>query len=243
MSARELTNRRIDLERRVREEEDIRNRFNTDNNRLVNEINYLNTNRPPIIKNLEIEKRNLDNKNKNLIIDNANYRVIIPNSDLLLNSSYLTEDSFTKSDNDAIKKKTISLATEYSYLIKQNEYLSNRYDYIKEQFDRHDNKHIVYSKNFDNLNILYTILFFSYYLLILGAIYILYFNKPTWKMYFKIILLILFLLFPFVIYSIEKILYNSWIYLYSIISGNVYNNMSYSNKVVLNNTTDLTTKE
>ena len=39
------------------------------------------------------------------------------------------------------------------------------------------------------------------------------------------------------------IIYNIWLFVYSFMYGNVYNNLSYSNKVVLNNTTDLTTNE
>jgi len=243
MSASEFVNRRKDLERRITEEENLRDLYNRKNSKLVDDINYLNRVNPPIIKDLKITNRDLGEENNRLSTDNANYKEILTNDDLLLKTYYSTEESLTKQDNDSIIKKTIKLAEEYSYLINQNNYLLNRYNYIKNQFVRHDNKHNFYSKSHDNLYIFYTLLFFLYYLLIIGAIYILYFNKPDWKMYYKIILIFLFSLFPFVIHRLEKFMYNSWIYLYSMLSGNVYNNMSYSNKVVLNNTTNLTTNE
>jgi hypothetical protein len=238
-----LKNKRINLENRIKSEKQRRNQYNKDNNYLKHQIRFLNKDYAARINALKITNKNLNSENDRLITDNANYNVIKSNNDRLINMYELTEQNFNDEDKAAYLKKIINLGDKYTYLVDQNNNLSKRYDNIKNQFTRHDNKNNFYSQKKNILNIFYTILFYLYYLLFFITIYILYFNKPDWKIYYKMFLILLFLIFPFVIYSIEIFLYNSWIYIYSIISGNVYNNLSYSNKVVLNNTTDLTTKE
>jgi hypothetical protein len=237
----EMKNKRINLEKRIKSEKQQRKQYNKDNNYLKYQIRFLNKDYPKKINALKITNKNLNRENDRLTTDNANYGVIDSNNKNLIGMYNITEQNFSDKDTTAEQSKILNLGDEYIYLVDQNNNLSKRYNYIKNQLTRHDNKHNFYSQKNNFLNIFYTILFYLYYLLFFITIYILYFNKPDWKIYYKIFLILIFLIFPFVIYSIEIFLYNSWIYIYSIISGNVYNTMSHSNKVILNNTTDLTT--
>jgi len=130
----------------------------------------------------------------------------------------------------------------YKYIFDQNSILLQRQQYINDQFTRHNNKYEYYSNYVTNLKVFNNILFYLYYILVFIVFYKIFFDTPEWSIYYKIILIIVLLVFPLIVYTIEMIIYNTWLLIYSFMYGNVYNNLSYSNKVVLNNTTDLTTK-
>jgi hypothetical protein len=136
-----------------------------------------------------------------------------------------------------------SFYKKYKYIFDQNSILLQRQQYINDQFTRHNNKYEYYSNYVTNLKVFNNILFYLYYILVFIVFYKIFFDTPEWSIYYKIILIIVLLVFPLIVYTIEMIIYNIWLLIYSFMYGNVYNNLSYSNKVVLNNTTDLTTKE
>jgi hypothetical protein len=155
---------------------------------------------------------------------------------------YYTVDLQNKK-NKASDTTTDSLSKQYKLIIDQNNTLLQRQQYINDQFTRNNSKYENYSNYISNLNNFKNILFYLYYILIVMLIFKLFFNTPEWSTYYKIFVIIVLIIFPLIAYTIEKLIYNTWIFTYSFLSGNVYNNISYSNKVVLNNTTDLTTKE
>lgn len=147
-------------------------------------------------------------------------------------------------ENQAASTNTsTSLYRKYKHIIDQNTILLQRQQYIDNQFTRHNNKFEHYSNNITKINVFNNLLFYLYYILIVMVILKLFFDTPEWSLYYKIFIIISFILFPLVAYTIEMIFYNIWIFSYSFLYGKVYNNLSYSNKVILNNTTDLTTKE
>jgi hypothetical protein len=141
------------------------------------------------------------------------------------------------------KNSSDSFYKKYKYIIDQNSILLQRQQYINDQFTRHNDKFEFYSKYIDKLTLFSNILFYLYYILLFVVIFKLFFDTPEWIIYYKIIIIIVLFVFPLIVYTIEMIIYNTWLFVYSFMYGNVYNNLSYSNKVVLNNTTDLTTNE
>jgi hypothetical protein len=155
---------------------------------------------------------------------------------------YYTQD-LEDQRNKASSNTTNSLYKRYKYIIDQNSVLLQREQYIKNQFTRHNDKYQYYSNYITNLTVFNNILFYLYYILVFIVFYKIFFNTPGWSIYYKIFITIVLFVFPLIVYTIENIIYNTWLFIYSFMYGSVYNNMSYSNKVVLNNTTDLTTKE
>jgi hypothetical protein len=155
---------------------------------------------------------------------------------------HYTVDLQNKKDLESANS-TNSLYKQYNYIINQNTILLQRQQYINNQFTRHNNKFEHYSNYISKLNVFNNMLFYLYYILILVLIFKLFLNTPDWSIYYKVFIIIILILFPLIAYTIEMLIYNAWIFSYSFLFGSVYNNMSYSNKVVLNNTTDLTTKE
>jgi regulator of replication initiation timing len=129
----------------------------------------------------------------------------------------------------------------YQSIAYENDKLNNRYNYIKNQFVRHDQIDNNYSESIVNMNVVYNIFFYFFYILVLVYVIVLYLYKPNWSIYFRIFIIILFASYPFVIFKVETFIHNLWIMIYSMLTGSVYNNLTYSQKVVLNNTTDLTT--
>jgi len=155
---------------------------------------------------------------------------------------YYTQDLEIKKQAEE-KNTSDSFYKQYKYIIDQNSILLQRQQYINDQFTRHNNKFEFYSNYIDKLTLFSNILFYLYYILVLVVVFKLFFNTPEWSIYYKIIIIIILFVFPLIVYTIEMIIYNIWLFVYSFMYGNVYNNLSYSNKVVLNNTTDLTTTE
>ena len=155
---------------------------------------------------------------------------------------YYTVDLQNEKDK-ASTNSINSFYKNYKYIFDQNSILLQRQQYINDQFTRHNNKYEYYSNYVTNLKVFNNILFYLYYILVFIVFYKIFFDTPEWSIYYKIILIIVLLVFPLIVYTIEMIIYNTWLLIYSFMYGNVYNNLSYSNKVVLNNTTDLTTKE
>jgi len=164
------------------------------------------------------------------------------NDTTLLNSYKNAIGPYLESqNNDMFTKNIINLTNFYQSINYENDKLNNRYNYYKNQLIRHDQKHKYYSESIDNLNILNIIMFYFFYILVLVYVGVLYLYKPDWSIYFRIFIIILLACYPYVVFTIETFLYNLWIMIYSMLTGSVYNNLSYSQKVVLNNTTDLTT--
>ena len=155
---------------------------------------------------------------------------------------YYTIDLQNRKD-DVVKNSKGNFNNKYKYILDQNNVLLERLQYINNQFTRHNNKFDFYSNNTSKLSFFNNILFYLYFILIFIAFFKLFFNTPDWSIYYKILIIVVLIAFPLVVYTIETLIYNTWLFSYSFLSGNVYNNMSYSNKVVLNVTTDLTTKE
>jgi len=236
-----LRNRRIDLQNQIDWQNRDNDVLNANQNNLINTNNDLRIDYANKINAAETTNANLINNDKT-VLTNINYSDKIISIEKDLNEMYSKiKNKYIADDNRANKIRIVNVKQEYKYLVEKNKTILNRYNYIKNQFTFHDNKFDYYSKTMDFLNAFYFVLFYLYYILLLVSIVILYLYKPEWSNYSKVFIIFITLIYPFFIYFLEKNLYILWIYIYSLASGNVYNNLSYGNKVVLNNTTDLTT--
>ena len=69
---------------------------------------------------------------------------------------------------------------------------------------------------------IYIKLYTVYYILILFFIVFLIFYKKLWSTYYKIFLIIAGLIYPLIILTAESWIYNSWLYVLSLLTGSVY---------------------
>jgi hypothetical protein len=222
--------------------------FNTNTIKNNNLSNYYNNKKKYLTDNNNRIKTELSNISKKYDLVNAAKK----NNENILK----TFEGFNTSDNpppansiigklfldklDSTQKLLIERGKLYTYLYYQNDIINKRYQNIKNQFTQNDSKYEKYTNTNIKLNTLNDIFFYLFYILLIVLSVCLYLYQPNMSNRFKIFIIILLLLFPFIIYTIEIFLYNATLFMYSILSGKVYNNLSYSNKVVLNNTTDLT---
>jgi hypothetical protein len=72
------------------------------------------------------------------------------------------------------------------------------------------------------INGYYTFMFYTYVLLIIVLVYILYISVKINK-YIKIIIFVCFITYPFIIYNIEEFIYNYYLYIVAFIRGESYN--------------------
>jgi hypothetical protein len=128
---------------------------------------------------------------------------------------------------------------QYNAIISQNDVIKKQ---LRDEADRNlmfNNKHNFYSIAFVTLIIINNILFYLYIIFVLVMWYLLYVKTPQWSKRFKIFFAIFIAIFPFVIDSVEKIVYESANYLLAIMKGTPYNNYNASKKDVLKKSTDL----
>ena len=240
----QLTNQRNNLENTLRYNSNMNQNYQFNNDNLRGRINSLNQYYTSEENKLSDFNTSLTNKLNTLNTDLTGYNTIKHN-DISLNALYENTviPNLENEYIDSFKRKVTSLLFFYGLISDENNKIDQRYKYIKNQFSRHDEKFDYYSKNIENLTSLNTIMFYLYYILVFICVIIMYLYKPDYSLYFKIISVILLLFYPFIVYTLEMVLYNAWIFIYSLLIGRVFDNLSYSKKVVLNNTTDLTTND
>ena len=210
------------------------------------------TNYSTRINGLKQHKNNLISENNN-ISERLNLANAVNNNNKVIIKSFEGFEGiegYANTDNilsnlslDNIESRKSALVNQsklYTIIDQQNNILIDRYNYIKNQFTRHDNKNDYYLEYNNQLLFYNNILFYLFYILIFVYAIILVLYRPNMGGYFKMFIIISAAIYPYIIYTIEKILYNAWNFIYSILSGSVYNSLSYSNSIILKNTTDLT---
>ena len=128
---------------------------------------------------------------------------------------------------------------QYNAIISQNDVIKKQLNNEADRNLMYNNKHNFYSIAFGTLIIINNILFYLYIIFVFVMWYLLYAKTPLWSKRFKIFFSIFIAIFPFVIDSVEKIVYNSTNYLLAIMKGTPYNNYNASKKDVLKKSTDL----
>lgn len=115
----------------------------------------------------------------------------------------------------------------YDYYVaikEQNDKLLDKSKNSKSENLTYDQKAFYQIERFDYSIKINFILYVVYYVFLIILIGILFFVQKTISIYYRIIIIALLILYPFIIYTIEKILYDAGSYTYSMINTNVYSN-------------------
>ena len=144
------------------------------------------------------------------------------------------DQSLTIANNEA-QKTAFSSA---NYIYDSNEKTYDYYNAIREQNDKllskaknskqdnltYDQKAFYQIERLDFTVKINFILYVIYYVFLIILIGILFFVQKNINIYYRITIIILFLLYPFIIYTIEKILYDAATYTHLTINTNIYSN-------------------
>ena len=107
-------------------------------------------------------------------------------------------------------------------LTNQNASLQNAIQNMDQLYSTDNQKVNYQSAQIDSLNTINYALYIVYFALLVVIAFILLFNMPTYNIYIRGLIALLFIAFPFIIGYIEYILYIVLTYVYAILNGNVY---------------------
>jgi hypothetical protein len=184
----------------------LQDQINSNNNTisaLNAEKNRLTINRDNLLKQLNQERKIADDSLKivNSEIGNSKYK-----------STNIVYDS---------NEKTYQY---YNSIREQNDKLLDKAKNSKSDNLTYDQKAFYQVERFDNVSKINYILYIVYYVFLIVLIGILFFVQTNMSIYYRIIMIALLILYPFIIYTIEKMLYDAGSYTYSTINTNVYSN-------------------
>lgn len=154
-------------------------------------------------------------------------------NDIILKDNSKTLDNNLKMNNDYTNylkeriniPKSVSINNYeelYKGVILQNDILQNSIDDIDNKVLLDDKKMNFITEKRSFVNSIYLKLFLFYYILVVIFIIFLIFIEKNLKYYNKILFGILAILFPPIMFYIETILYNIWLYIISFLSSSVY---------------------
>jgi len=115
----------------------------------------------------------------------------------------------------------------YDYYVairEQNGKLLNKSSTSKSENLTYDQKAFYQIERYDYTIKINYVLYIVYYVFLIILIGILFFVQRNMSIYYRIIMIALLIIYPFIIYTIEKILYDAGSYTYSTINTNVYYN-------------------
>lgn len=127
----------------------------------------------------------------------------------------------------------------YTSLLEQNKILRDDYDRINGGNLSYNKKSEFQAEAIAHLNTAYQVFFYTFYALLIFVIYKMFSVPSTYSTYFKLFIIVAIGLYPFYISIVEKVLYIIWKYLYAYMTGTVYNDLSESQRAVIERTTDL----
>jgi hypothetical protein len=158
--------------------------------------------------------------------DATQNNIILNNNSKTLDTNLQLNNDYTNYLKERINiPKTVSINNYeelYKGVILQNDILQNSIDDIDNKVLSDDKKTNFITKKRSFVNSIYLKLFLFYYILVIIFIIFLIFIERNLKYYNKILLGILALLFPPIMFYIETILYNIWLYIISFLSSSVY---------------------
>jgi len=198
-------------------------------NYLARKIQYYQSRVQPLIEYYNNVIADLNNEIsilRNILNDaTANNNILSDNSKTLDNNLEMNNDytNYLKERINIPKSVSINNYEElYKGVILQNDILQNSIDDIDNKVLLDDKKtnFIIEKRSF--VNSIYLKLFLFYYILVIIFIIFLIFIERNSKYYNKILFVILAILFPPIMFYIETILYNIWLYIISFLSSSVY---------------------
>lgn len=105
----------------------------------------------------------------------------------------------------------------------QNSVLSYALQKLNEKYSTDDQKNKFEQQKIENLRATFNSLFVIYYVSLIGVVYFLY-KSTAYNIYKKLFIMVGFAIFPFVISTIELLVYDILLYAYSFIFSIPYNN-------------------
>ena len=180
----------------------------------------------------------IDSNNITISALNAEKNRLTNNRDHLLKQlnreRKIADDSLTIVNNEISnsKYKSTNIVYDsnektYDYFVairEQNDKLLDKAKNNKSENLTYDQKAFYQVERFDNVLKINYILYIVYYVFIIVLIGILFFVQTNMSIYYRIIIIALLIIYPFIIYTIEKMLYDAGSYTYSTINTNVYSN-------------------
>jgi hypothetical protein len=127
----------------------------------------------------------------------------------------------------------------FESLSEQNHSVNEEYNHINDGLLAYSKKSEFQGNSISILNIVYNILFYTFYILVILYIYKMYIGLSGSSWYYKIFIILTIALFPFYINTIEKVVYYIWKYIYSLFTGTIFNSITESKRAVIEKTTDL----
>ena len=113
-----------------------------------------------------------------------------------------------------------TFANLYNTVCSENNAIQTTIQNMKNTFSTDESKQMYQSTEVSNLNYVNGILFYIFFFLVILLISILL--KQNVSMTYKIIIVLLVIIYPFVIYPIEYGINNVLLYIWAVINGNVY---------------------
>jgi len=180
----------------------------------------------------------IDSNNMTISALNAEKNTLTINRDNLLKQlsqeRKVADDSLTIVNNEInnSKYKSTNIVYDsnektYDYFVairEQNDKLLDKARNSKSDNLTYDQKAFYQVERFDSVLKINYILYIVYYVFIIVLIGILFFVQTNMSIYYRIIMIVLLIIYPFIIYTIEKMLYEAGSYTYSTINTNVYSN-------------------
>jgi hypothetical protein len=140
----------------------------------------------------------------------------------------ITKKAEIQSDLDkykALGANTIDI--KYKLVKNENDIIENKIGELKDTYSTDNQKVRYQADKIISLRAMNFILYIVYFVLFLTLIYVLVFMNKTLSMKMKIVIIIIFFLYPFVIDLFQQFLYFLWKYIYAILNGNVYTSNNY----------------
>ena len=103
----------------------------------------------------------------------------------------------------------------------QNKTLAEEAKNIREEYSSDDRRTFYENISLRSSNVYVVVLFFIYYILFFGLAFVLY-KSVDYSAKMKVVLLLLFILYPFVISMVELKIYNLFMYFKALMTGSTF---------------------
>lgn len=236
------------LERENRELSRTVNDMNSQNNRIIGSRDQLYNLYDRTIQNYNVRKDSLNQEINRLNELNIKYTKqlndlkAMRDPDIALIHSYDDKLLELQKKISELKRESTDLfQNQYNTIHSQNIAIQKQYGTVSDEYLHYDNKFVFYYGAANTVRYIHSVLLFIYYILALYLIYIVFFKQWKCAIYYKFLFVFLFMSYPYFIHTIEKSIYNSWIYVLAILTGTPYHTYSASNKDIMEKSTNLST--
>lgn len=155
---------------------------------------------------------------------------VIPSQNKSLNIANIKQDVTDTTHQQFSIESAVKIGKYYDSLAFQNSNLEGKLQTDVNSSVENDRKSGYKTKNIDIFLRLKYYLFIFYYVLVFVILVMSFFEKTRADFITKLIIAFIIGIFPYVIYPIEMFLYNTWNYVFSIMTGVVYTKNDVSNE-------------